>query len=239
MSLSFPRRRTATVPLFYPDWLVVDPLSRCIERFLVTFASGVLLDAGCGAAPFRDAVQPYVTTYIGLDMHEGEGIDLVSSVTDVPLGNESVDTVLCSQVLEHVFDYQKGLSEIARVLRTGGHAIISVPQYGAEHEVPNDFFRFTSFALRRLAATYSFDVIAEERQGGPFAIAGWAINTALGDRVLPKRRETPIWYGVASIMGLFFLATNLVCRFLDTVVQSERDCINRCIVLRKTAHPVE
>lgn len=234
MSRSLARRRTATVPLFYPDWLVVEPLSRCMERFLEKFASGVFLDAGCGAGPFRDTVQPYVKTYIGLDMHEGDGIDLVSSVTQVPLANESVDTVLCSQVLEHVFDYQKGFSEIARVLRRGGHAIISVPQYGAEHEVPNDFFRFTSFALRRLAMIHGFDVVAEERQGGPFAIAGWAINTALGDHVLPKRRGTAIWYALASIMGVFFLATNVVCYLLDALVRSRHDCINRCVVLRKT-----
>lgn len=46
---------------------------------------------------------------------------------DIPFPDETFDFIYCSHVLEYIRDDRKALSELYRVLRQGGKAIISVP----------------------------------------------------------------------------------------------------------------
>lgn len=48
-------------------------------------------------------------------------------ITDIKLADNSVDVVICVHVLEHVQDDRKAISEIYRVLKPGGAAILQVP----------------------------------------------------------------------------------------------------------------
>ena len=59
--------------------------------------------------------------------YDGRGVDLLGSVTAIPLADESVDVLVCYHVLEHVTDDAAALHEIARVLRPGGVGLVQVP----------------------------------------------------------------------------------------------------------------
>lgn len=48
-------------------------------------------------------------------------------ITDIDLKDESVDMVICMHVLEHIQDDKKAISELYRVLKKGGVAILQVP----------------------------------------------------------------------------------------------------------------
>jgi SAM-dependent methyltransferase len=48
-------------------------------------------------------------------------------ITNIQFDDESFDAILCNHVLEHVPDDHKAMSELHRVLRTGGWAILQVP----------------------------------------------------------------------------------------------------------------
>lgn len=48
-------------------------------------------------------------------------------LTDIKMSDESFDTIICSHVLEHIPDDKKAMSEIYRVLKPGGWAILQVP----------------------------------------------------------------------------------------------------------------
>lgn len=50
------------------------------------------------------------------------------SVLEIPLENGSVDVVMSTQVIEHITDHEKAAAEFNRILRPGGHAIITVPR---------------------------------------------------------------------------------------------------------------
>jgi len=52
---------------------------------------------------------------------------LTMSATDIPLRNESVATVVCSEVLEHIRDDERALQEMSRIIRPGGELILTVP----------------------------------------------------------------------------------------------------------------
>lgn len=84
--------------------------------------------------------------YVGIDMEEGTGVDLVGLATEV-LTEEYTDTfdaVICCECLEHDPKFWETLKTIKRVLKVGGHLILSVPTYGfGYHGYPKDYYRFT------------------------------------------------------------------------------------------------
>jgi ubiquinone/menaquinone biosynthesis C-methylase UbiE len=71
--------------------------------------------------------------------------------TEMPFINNAFDRVIAAEVLEHVLDDQRAMNELARVLRPGGLAAITVPAFGPEricwalsreyHEVPGGHVR--------------------------------------------------------------------------------------------------
>jgi SAM-dependent methyltransferase len=84
----------------------------------------------------------------------------------LPFSEGSFDGVLCTQVLEHVSHPQELLLEISRVLRPGGILILSAPFLWQEHEEPYDFFRFSSFGMRRLLSCCGLDEISMMKTTG-------------------------------------------------------------------------
>lgn len=55
---------------------------------------------------------------------------LLGDVARLPLGDETVDVVISSDVFEHVREDVHGFSEIRRVLRSGGYFILQAPAIG-------------------------------------------------------------------------------------------------------------
>lgn len=58
---------------------------------------------------------------------DGRAVDVQGSLTALPLADQSVDTLICYHVLEHIPDDGAAMREIARVLRKDGLAFVQVP----------------------------------------------------------------------------------------------------------------
>jgi SAM-dependent methyltransferase len=56
----------------------------------------------------------------------------VADTTRLPFLNNSFDLVICSEVLEHIRDHRRAVTEIARVLHPGCPLVVSVPRYWPE-----------------------------------------------------------------------------------------------------------
>lgn len=70
------------------------------------------------------------------------GVDRKIDLTDLPFEDASFDVVFASHVLEHIKEDQKAVSEVRRVLRPGGFAILPVPLFGpktVEYPEPNPY----------------------------------------------------------------------------------------------------
>jgi hypothetical protein len=64
--------------------------------------------------------------YINADINPKHA-DTVMDITAIPLKDESVDLIICNHVLEHIPDDKLAMSELFRVLKRGGKAILQVP----------------------------------------------------------------------------------------------------------------
>ncbi|MBF0234238.1 MAG: methyltransferase domain-containing protein [Desulfamplus sp.] len=57
---------------------------------------------------------------------------LCADITRLPFGNHSFDAVICSEVMEHIHNEDKAISELKRVLKPAGRLALSVPRYWPE-----------------------------------------------------------------------------------------------------------
>ncbi|KKT40425.1 hypothetical protein A3K29_03430 [Candidatus Collierbacteria bacterium RIFOXYB2_FULL_46_14] len=86
-------------------------------------------------------------TFIGLDMQEGPGVDVVASANKLPFPDNHFDLVLCLETLEHADKPWLVAAEIERVLKPKGVAIVSSQQNFPIHKHPSDYFRYTPYGL--------------------------------------------------------------------------------------------
>jgi len=149
-----------------PFWLARRGLANHIQD-LATALTGDLLDVGCGRKPYRSLFK--VDSYIGLDIenpghsHEKEDVDVFYDGKIFPFTDNSYDSILCNQVLEHVFNPDEFLAEIHRCLKPGGQFLLTVPFVWDEHEQPYDFARYSSFGLRHLFEKNGFRVVEQRK----------------------------------------------------------------------------
>ena len=133
-----------------------DTLTPLLRRF-VTLANarrGRVLQIGSRVPRGAEAVPPrhLLPGLIGLDIHPGTNVDVVGDahVLSRFVRERSLDGVFSSSVLEHIQAPWLVAAEINRVLKVGGLAYHQVPGAWPGHAQPNDFWRFSSEALRVL-----------------------------------------------------------------------------------------
>ena len=131
------------------SWVVREPLARWLEAEGAAAAGLRVLDVGCGKKPYL----PYFATaaeYIGLDVVANPYAELIGPVEALPVEDSSVDLVLCIQVLEHVDDPARAVSELHRVTRPGGRVLASTHGTQPYHPSPADHWRWTHTGLAKL-----------------------------------------------------------------------------------------
>ncbi|MBI2135140.1 methyltransferase domain-containing protein [Candidatus Woesearchaeota archaeon] len=64
------------------------------------------------------------------------------------------DAIICFNVLEHVFDFQKGIRQLHKSLDKNGRLIVLVPAFYPLHDEPHDYWRFTEHSLRKLFSIF-------------------------------------------------------------------------------------
>lgn len=172
---------------------------------------GTLLDVGCGQMPYKPlllAPPSRVSNYLGLDLENGRYAergprpDLTWQGRNIPLDDETVDCAIATELFEHLPEPEIVMSEILRVLRPGGLLFFTVPFLWNLHDVPDDYYRFTPFALEMLLKRAGFHHISLRATGGWDAalaqmIGLWirrsprsdAERTVLAERFLPFYRQ--------------------------------------------------
>ncbi len=90
--------------------------------------------------------------FVGCDMRPGPGVDRIEDLSQLSLDDQSVQTIICVDTLEHVFEVRRAVDEMLRVLAPGGVIVVSVPFDFRVHDYPSDYWRLTPSCLSRLFA---------------------------------------------------------------------------------------
>jgi SAM-dependent methyltransferase len=158
------------------DYLHVHRLVEDLAAVLVRVGEGArdVLDLFCGTRPYDDLL-PEGARITGLDI-PGNPYGVADVVSDefLPFDDDSFDLVMCIEGFHYVADPGRGVAEIGRVLRPGGHAVISVP-FVWEYDRTVLENRFTGPALARLFRDWENVTVVEN--GGK--AVSWATLTGL------------------------------------------------------------
>lgn len=76
---------------------------------------------------------------------------------------EKYDVILCLNVLEHVYEFQKAVDNLHRSLKKNGILCIAVPFVFPLHDEPIDFWRFTEHSLRNILSEFKTVQIHHQR----------------------------------------------------------------------------
>lgn len=146
---------------------------KAIKNNLNNF-KGSLLDVGCGKMPYKEYIlkNSTVNEYVGLDIENAllydsnMKPDYTWDGLNMPFQNDSFETCIATEVLEHCPKPDLFLKECYRVLKSDGIFFFTVPFLWNLHEVPNDEYRYTPFSLERHLTHAGFKEIKIYANGG-------------------------------------------------------------------------
>lgn len=186
------------------------------EKMIDIFEKGgMVLDIGEGLRvrkergnrydPTRAWLAPYVekVTYTVMDPVPDFKPDIVGDIHKIPLPSDSVESIICLAVLEHVENPLKAMEEMYRVLKPGGQLFLYVPflyYYHAERGYYKDYWRFTYDTLEAWAAPFTSNEISHVRSRietlcrltplGRFYV--FILLARFIDHLLPKRESRQV-----------------------------------------------
>lgn len=222
------RRRFLATPLS-PFWLarrgIRLALASCRDA-----VRGVVLDVGCGNKPYAELFD--ADRYVGIDLPSNltrsSVVDSYASALALPFRAEVFDAVVCSEVLEHVPDPERLFREVRRVLRSGGHLVLTTPLTWGLHEEPHDYYRYTPYGLRELARRADLEVLRVAPTSGFWVT--WAARTS--DFLFQKHA-----YGRGVVVeGLFGLLVGMIQLggwVLDRLYRGQGDTLDHLLVARR------
>ena len=201
-------------------------------------AHGTLIDVGCGLKPYEQLFEPFVERYIGLEYspdsgYRGNNADLCGDVAVLPLADESVDTILCTEVMSDLPNPEKAIEEFVRVIRPGGTVIVtSVFVFPVVGE--NDFFRFTGKGLAEIMKRHG--LVIEEIT----PLSGTAVTLALMFNLywynvgfIWTKWLYPIGLLLRPLLWLLILMVNLLGGLFEIILPDDRMSFDHLTVATK------
>ncbi len=183
---------------------------------------GRTLDLGAGTAKYKNIILEHATEYIAYDLIPGKNIDVVGDITKTEFAHNSFDTIISTQVFEHIPSPWEAVKEIYRLLKPGGIAIVSAPFMNPYHADPYDFYRYTTEGFKALFKD-GFTVLECAPYSKLFMVFSEMIHHTIFSPYEKKKT------GSDRIMRLI----QRLARFLDMFVTTDKIYGNTYIVVRK------
>lgn len=208
----------------------MDLIARFYSETIPLFAKGKLADLGSGHAPLYLLYEKYVTDITCIDWENDNSnspyIDIIQDLNQpLNITDQSFDTVLLSDVLEHIRKPELLISEIHRILTNNGILLMNIPFLYWIHEKPFDYFRYTEFALQSILEDNGFEIVRLEALGGSLEVLAdlsskviaripiigkiyaivayktvqWVVSSQLGYRISQRSAKTfPLAYAIIA-----------------------------------------
>ena len=165
--------------------------------------SGNLLDCGCGQIPYYEVYKGLVDTITCTDWentyNKTDFIDIYSDLNEkLNVDSNTYDTIILTDVINHIHNPKILMNEIARALKKGGKLILTTPFLYWINEKPYDYHRYTKYELAELCKENNLKVIELKEYGG-FP----DILFDLGNKILPNKK----W-----LINLYLKSVNLLSK---------------------------
>jgi ubiquinone/menaquinone biosynthesis C-methylase UbiE len=173
-----------------PKYIIRNGLYQGVKQ-LAPKLGGDILDFGCGSKPY-ESLFLNAKSYVGVDIevsghsHADSKVDFFYDGKRLPFSDNSFESVVCFEVLEHVFNIDEVLSEISRVLKPNGCLLVTVPFAWDEHEIPYDFARYTSFGISNVLERNGFKILELKKSTTSFLAICQLLIAYLTQYVLPN-----------------------------------------------------
>lgn len=194
-------------------------VTRFVKNVAISLAENTLiLDAGAGESVYKKFFSH--CTYKAIDLAVGESrwnysnLDYIGPLHKMPIEDNQFDAVLCTQVLEHLEWPRESVKEMYRVLKPGGKIYMTVPMSQNEHQVPYDFFRYTSYGIKSIFMHAGFQNVVVNPLGGMWV--RWAYELPRCLTIFPTtglRSKKPKLLGIALLPLRYFVLC--LIRFLQ------------------------
>jgi SAM-dependent methyltransferase len=110
--------------------------------------------------------------YVGVDITEGRGVDIICDAEDIieHFGRERFDFVVSTELIEHVKNWQKVVSNIKNICMPEGTIIVTTRSYGFPyHGYPYDFWRYEIADMAKIFADCTIEILEpDESEPGVF-----------------------------------------------------------------------
>ncbi len=121
--------------------------------------------------------RPGAERYVAADyLSDRSNPEIVCSAQQLPFADEAFDTVVSTEVLEHVPEPAVALREMRRVAKASGHLVLTTPMYWPRHEAPYDFYRYSYDGLLRLLRDGGWEPVKMFNRGQSYAMLGQLIQ---------------------------------------------------------------
>lgn len=142
---------------------VQDFLKRSLTKQEVAGKSVVEVGSRIVSGSPRDIISWLAPgVYVGVDMIDGKGVDLVLPAEKLSTRFESVDIVIATELLEHIEFWQIAVTQMKQIVAPGGLILVTARAPGFPyHPHPGDYWRFTIEDFRTIFA--DFEVLALEQ----------------------------------------------------------------------------
>lgn len=206
--------------------------------FAAQKSHGVLLDVGCGNKPYKSYFEPFVERHIGLEyspesVYRGCAADVFGDAMRIPLADNSVDTILCTEVLEHIPNPEKAIAEFARILRPNGVVITTAPFFYPIHDAW-DFFRYTNDGIATLMKQNGLNVELVKPLSGTGVTLALLFNLYWFDiGFMWTKWLYPVGVLLRPILLLFCFIVNALGGLLEVILPSRQMSFNHLTIASK------
>jgi len=159
--------------------LLKKEIEGCLSRLGTSPGKGLrALDCGCGRQPFRKIIEQMGYTYTGIDVSQNaeKSVDIIcsldGSLPEKLLAEAPFDLILCTEVLEHVADWDAAFRNFSALLGAEGRLIITAPYLYQLHEEPYDFWRPTLHAFDFFGGRWQFASLYQKAAGDAWDVLG-------------------------------------------------------------------
>jgi len=219
------------------DYLFIPHrLRELMARRYCPLLEGTVLDIGCGRGQYRSRLYS-ATRYIGMDITATTQTMVVASALRLPFRASCIDSILCSEVLEHLTEPSEAISEMQRVLRPGGRVYLTTPQSWGLHYEPHDYFRYTKYGLRYLFEKHGFRIEELRQIGGLFSYSSArSVELLVANPVMSLLAAIGVSRGRYRAAALATLPLNLVLYPISRIVDrfDRTNAYGWAVLARKT-----